>query len=77
MRKHIKYMLENKDNDARIIMPFMEGDCIIYPSYQTIRRFTAEKIISKLCLLPISGYEDHCNHDVGSLMYIFNENRYK
>lgn len=74
MKKWLVYMRKNIANDARIIMPYISGRCIIYPLYQEIKMETANKLIAELKLKCVPAYKDYCNHDLGSSMYVFEEN---
>jgi hypothetical protein len=77
MKKHLQYMRENISNDARIVMPYMVGDAIIYPSFKKIKRSTAASLIETLCLIYVPAYRDHRVHDIGSTLFVFKENTHK
>ena len=75
---HLKYMRDNIDNDARIIISYTQTKwATIYPIYSRIKYSTAMKIIQDLKLTDIPAYKDYCNHEIGAAMYIFKENLYK
>lgn len=73
MKKHLKYMLENEKENARIVVPFMVGDAYIRPSLSTIRRKTADKLIKELNLKCIPAYKEY-RSDIGSFLFVFESN---
>lgn len=77
MKKAKLYMINNRENNARIILPYLYGKAIIFPGRIKILRSTAHKVILALSLKEIPSYKDFKNHDVGSTMFIFKEHEKK